>query len=73
MDTQAKQILDYLESGHSITPLDALRLFGCFRLSARIYELRAIGVEIDTGKKTVVGKDGKKKVVAEYSLKEKKI
>ena len=38
--TQAKQILNWLKQGHSLTGLDALRRFGCFRLGARIYELK---------------------------------
>ena len=37
--TQNQQILDYLKSGKSITPLTALKKFGCFRLSARKLDL----------------------------------
>ena len=39
-ETQKRQILEWLESGHSITPADARRLFNCDRLSARIWDLR---------------------------------
>lgn len=73
MDTQTKQILDWLESGRSITPLDALRLCGCFRLSARIYDLRKMGVEIDAGKKYITAANGTRKKVAEYSLKKTEV
>jgi len=45
---QMQQILEHLEAGNSLTPLDALNLFGCFRLSARIKDLRDAGYEIDT-------------------------
>jgi Helix-turn-helix domain len=46
--SQSDQILDYLKRGRSINPLTALRLFGSYRLAARIRDLRARGVEIDT-------------------------
>mgnify|MGYP000044174794 CR=1 FL=1 len=42
-ESQAADILKHLQSGKSITPIDALAKFGCFRLSARIYDLRADG------------------------------
>jgi hypothetical protein len=38
--TQAKVILDHLLTGRPITALDALNQYGCFRLAARIHELR---------------------------------
>lgn len=38
--TQARAILDALLAGQSLTPLDALRRFGCNRLAARIYDLQ---------------------------------
>ena len=38
--TQNLQILGYLKKGKPITPLEALEKFGCWRLSARIYDLR---------------------------------
>ena len=46
--TQTDQILAHLQSGKSITPIDALNLFGCFRLGARILELRKEGFDIET-------------------------
>jgi len=39
-DTQRNIIRNYLLSGKSITPIEALDLCGCFRLSAIIYLLR---------------------------------
>lgn len=57
-ETQTAQILAYLKTGRSITPLDALEWFGCFRLGARIYDLKQDGhnivkdmVETDSGKR----------------------
>lgn len=60
---QSKFILDYLESGNEITPLDALRMFGCFRLGARIFDLKALGYNIETN---MITKDGK--TFASYKL-----
>ena len=47
MMTQNDGILKYLEAGNTLTPMDALRLFGSFRLSARIFELRQKGHNIN--------------------------
>lgn len=38
--SQTAKIKAWLLEGKSITPLDALNLFGCFRLGARIWDLR---------------------------------
>lgn len=48
MKSQANQILAHLQSGNSITPIDALNLFDSFRLSARIKDLRRLGHDIKT-------------------------
>ena len=45
-DSQKKRILRYLLNGNSLTPLDALNQFGCFRLGARIWELRNEGYPV---------------------------
>ena len=62
--TQNQRILHLLKMGRRLTPLAALRLLGCFRLSARIYELRAQGHAIKSG--TRVLENGKH--VSEYWL-----
>lgn len=46
--TQKIQILEFMRAGNSITPLDALRKFGCMRLGARIYDLKQEGHVIRT-------------------------
>ena len=61
--SQNNQILDYLKSGKKLTPLTALKKFGCFRLSARILDLRQEGHAIITENVTRKGK-----TFAEYSL-----
>lgn len=43
--SQNEQILDALKRG-PLTPLDALERFGCFRLAARVGELREQGHSI---------------------------
>ena len=63
MKTQNEQIKAYLTKGKSITPLDALNKFGCFRLAARISDLRNEGLKIATKNVT---KDGK--TFASYSV-----
>ena len=61
--SQNNQILDYLKSGKKLTPLTALKKFGCFRLSARILDLRQEGHAIITENVTRKGK-----TFAEYSM-----
>lgn len=46
--TQKEQIKEWLLRGNSLTPMDALELFGCFRLATRIFELKKEGLHIDT-------------------------
>ena len=46
--SQNQEILKHLKEGKTITPLDALREFGCFRLAARVYDLRLKGYDIIT-------------------------
>ena len=45
--TQQQHIREYLEAGNSITPLEALEKFGCFRLGAQIFDLKKKGMPID--------------------------
>ena len=41
--SQKRMILGALESGITLTPLAAIERFGCFRLAARIKDLREEG------------------------------
>lgn len=45
--TQTERILVHLKKGRPISPLQALRRFGCLRLGARIWDLRRDGYRID--------------------------
>lgn len=61
--SQSAEILAYLQTGRSITPLEALNKFGCFRLGARCWDLRKAGYEI---KSEMIEEHGKR--FAKYSL-----
>lgn len=57
MKSQSQQILAYLKKGKSLTAIEALDKFGCFRLAARINDLKHQGHNI---KSIMVSKDGKR-------------
>ena len=65
MATQCELILKDLKKGRKVNPLKALDKYGCFRLSARINDLRDRGYNIKT--KMVDNETGTKQF-AEYSL-----
>jgi len=62
--SQCDLIRKHLESHYSVTPLEALESFGCFRLSARINDLKKEGMSI----KTEMVKTDSGKFVAKYSI-----
>ena len=63
--TQEEWVLLHLEEGRNITPMDALNLYGCFRLAAVIHMLREKGHDIKT---TMVENPKGGKKYASYSL-----
>jgi hypothetical protein len=65
--SQTAEIKKHLQSGKSLTPLDALYQFGCFRLGARIWDLKNEGMKIKTEIITIISA-GKNKRVAKYSI-----
>ena len=65
--SQTVEIKKHLQSGKSITPLEALYSFGCFRLGARIWDLRNEGMKIKSERLEITSA-GKKKIVAKYSI-----
>jgi hypothetical protein len=65
-DSQNALIKGWLLNGHSITQLEALTQFGCFRLAARIAYLRDKGLDVMTDMVTL--ENGKR--VARYSVKQ---
>lgn len=46
--SQENEILEHLLLGNEITPMDALQKFGCFRLGARIWDLKKKGYSIES-------------------------
>lgn len=52
-ESQNALIKGWLLNGKSITSLDALNMFGCFRLSARIANLRDEGLPVVTDMVTI--------------------
>lgn len=62
--SQASLILRDLRRGRRITPIDALKLYACFRLGARIFDLKKRGHPIQSERIEV--KPGVR--VARYSM-----
>lgn len=62
--SQSQQILEMMEAGRTVTAIDALQEAQCFRLAARIHDLKALGHNIK--KKTIDTPSGKQ--VAGYYL-----
>lgn len=62
--SQTTQIQKHLEKGKSLTAIQALNKYGCFRLAARIADLRNDGMNI----KTTIIKLKNNKHIATYSM-----
>lgn len=67
--SQRTRILDYMKSTGSITPVEAFSNIGCFRLAARIAELRKEGHSIETLRET----NNMGKTYARYVFKPKQL
>jgi len=65
MQSQNKAIKKHLKSGKTLTPLQALKLFGTMRLASRVCELKDEDEGMDI--LTTMVKVGRKRV-ARYSL-----
>jgi len=65
---QCRGILGYLETGRSLTAIEALEKFDCFRLSARIFDLKKQGYKIDS---MIIKRNGKN--FASYVLSERSV
>ena len=62
--SQSAKVLYHLQNYGSLTAIEALELFACFRLAARINDLKEAGHDIQMEMKRL--KNGKK--IAVYSL-----
>lgn len=68
-ETLTQSVRAYLEEGHTITSLEAIRLFGATRLSAIIYTLRHdYGLPIEGERITVPTRRGVLANVVRYKL-----
>lgn len=65
--TQSEIILDYLLAGNTLTSLEALQRFQCFRLASRISDFKQLGYDIKS--KTVRTYNGK--YVSQYWIQTK--
>lgn len=63
-ESQCAKIRYWLESANTLTSIEALQMFGCFRLASRIHDLRDRGVNI--AKTMIYGPNGKR--YAQYSI-----
>ena len=62
-ETQFKNVLRHMLTVGPITGLEALRLYGCFRLPARIAEIKKAGLIVH---KRTININGKR--IAEYRV-----
>lgn len=65
---QSDMILLYMHRNGSITQMESEKAFGCYRLAARISDLKDAGVPISTAIETGVNRFGKRMRYARYSL-----
>ena len=65
--SQKQQVANYLQSGKSLTPIQALTKFGSVRLAAIIFNLKADGLKIKTELMNI-GTKKKPRNVAKYSI-----
>ena len=68
--TQCEKILRHMRDYGSITQAEAIADYGCYRLSARIADLKASGVGIVTKTVTCKNRYGEQTRFARYSLEE---
>ena len=66
--TQTTRLLDYLREHKAITQREAINELGCYRLGARIWELKHDGHPIKREMITVKDRWGEETRIASYSL-----
>ena len=65
---RAERVLEYIKEFGSITPLEAVRDLGYYRLSAANHEIKQLGYPIKTETKTGKNRYGQPVHYAQYSL-----
>lgn len=66
--TQKEMILEYLKKYGSITQAEAIAALGCYRLPARIGELKARGIRIKRRMEEGLNRFGERTRYARYSM-----
>ena len=66
--TQVEKIIDYIETEGSITPLEALREFGCMRLASRITDIKKLGYPVVRQMESSKNRRGEPVRYARYSF-----
>lgn len=66
--TQCERVLQYMQDFGSINPMQALGDLGCYRLGARIYDLRQGGHHITRRMVSAKNRYGESVSYAEYRL-----
>lgn len=66
--TQCQLILEYIDEFGSITPLEAIRDLGVYRLASRISEMKKKGIPIQSEWEAVQTRRGTKSRIKRYSL-----
>lgn len=67
--SQEDMILEYMETHRGITQAEAIEALGCYRLGARIFDLKERGVNVETVMEDGVNRFGVKTRYARYFLK----
>ena len=65
---QTDRVLKHLQENRGLTQMQAASLYGIYRLSGRIFELRQAGYHIITNTIDVTNRYGERCRVAEYRL-----
>lgn len=66
--TQCKHILRHMQDFGSITQAEAITEYGCYRLAARIADLKAAGYDISSRIETGKNRYGERISFARYTL-----
>ena len=66
--SQTTDVIDYIRDNGSITAKQAMEDLGCYRLSGRIYDIKAIGITVEKEMITVQNRQGKDCRVARYTI-----
>ncbi len=67
-ESQCNKVLHFIETEGSITPLDALREFGCMRLASRVSDLKRKGYPIIREMETAKNRYGEPIRYARYRM-----